>query len=280
MVKKDRLINLYHPITSKPYACNQPYIELPPCTVLAPYIRCFWGTTEAMEKDNMKADKTTVVIPDTCMDIIFHFDAENQVKDSGFCVMDDNYYSVSYSGSDSFSSTFAIRFYGWATVLFADDKFSGCRNRAFDVDMFFPNLKREILPLIMGVTSLERRAEIASSCLLGMLDLRKLNNNLMNAVFDIVDMRGTLKISEISARNVMSKRQLERIFDENMGISPKKFSDLVRYQMLWHDFCYEKSADIQDLVDKYSYYDQAHLLNDFKKYHGMLPKKAIELALG
>lgn len=289
MLKKDELITIYHPITSKPYVYNQPYTELQPCAALAPYIRCFWGTNVTkiatvtkvgpMTKNDKKADKTITVIPDTCMDIIFHFDIENKVTDSGFCVIDEKPYSVNYAENASFSSTFAIRFYGWAAILFAGDRFAGCRNRAFDVDVFFPNLKKVMLPLIAGVDSLEERAEIASRYLLGMLDLNRINHNFMNAVCDIIDARGTLKVAEISAKNAISKRQLERIFDENMGISPKNFSALVRYQMLWHDFCYEKGVDILDLVDKYSYYDQAHLLNDFRKYHGMSPKQAVEWAV-
>lgn len=275
MLNQEKLITVYHPITSKPYAYNQSYTELQPCASLAPYIRCFWGTDGPITE---KTEKTTIVIPDTCMDIIFHFDTESKVLDSGFCVMDEKPYSANESAS--FASTFAIRFYGWAAVLFAGDKFTGCRNQAFDVDMFFPGMKREMLPLIMNVTSLEKRVEIASRYLLRKLTLKRLNNNFMNAVYDIIDMRGTLKVEEVSAQNAISKRQLERIFDENMGISPKNFSSLVRHQMLWHDLCYKKGMDMFDLINKYSYYDQAHLLNDFKKYHGMPPKQAIEFAVG
>ena len=79
-------------------------------------------------------------------------------------------------------------------------------------------MTREMLPLIMDVTSFEKRAEIASRYLLRKLNLKRLNNNFMNAVYDIIDMRGTLKVEEVSAKNAISKRQLERIFDENMGI--------------------------------------------------------------
>ena len=79
-------------------------------------------------------------------------------------------------------------------------------------------MKREMLPLIMNVTSLEKRVEIASRYLLRKLTLKRLNNNFMNAVYDIIEMRGTLKVEEVSAQNAISKRQLERIFDENMGI--------------------------------------------------------------
>lgn len=278
MLRREELTAVYHPITAEPYGRRR-YTELLPCAALAPYVRCFWGT-DADSKEENAEEKSTIVIPDTCMDIIFHFDAENQVTDSSFCVMDERPYRVGPADDPAGCSTFAIRFYGWSAVLFAGDRFAGCRNRAFAVDVFFPDLQKELPPLLGSVTSLEKRAQIAGRYLLKLLDRSRMNHDFMNAVYDIIDSRGTLKVSGIAARNGLSNRHLERIFTENMGISPKNFSSLVRYQMLWQDFCGERKSNVLDLVDKYAYYDQAHLLNDFRKYHGMTPKQAIELARG
>ena len=278
MLRKEELTAVYHPITAEPYGRRR-YTELQPCAALAPYVRCFWGT-DADGSEEHTADTSTLVIPDTCMDIIFHFNAENRMTGSGFSVMDDRPYRVGSADAPAGCSTFAIRFYGWSAVLFARDRFTGCRNGAFAVAAFFPELQKELVPLLESVTSLEKRAQIAGRYLLKLLDRSRMNYDFMNAVYDIIDSRGTLKVSGIAAGNGLSNRHLERIFTENMGISPKNFSSLVRYQMLWQDFCRERKSDVLDLVDKYAYYDQAHLLNDFRKYHGMTPKQAIELARG
>ena len=62
---------LYNPITATPFRNDSKYIEILPCQSLKPYIKCFWGTKRPIT--NIKKDITTdeLIIPDTCMDIIF-----------------------------------------------------------------------------------------------------------------------------------------------------------------------------------------------------------------
>lgn len=67
----------------------------------------------------------------------------------------------------------------------------------------------------------------------------------------------------------MSTRQLERLFHEYIGITPKKISNIIRYQFLWRDILYEPHFDILNAVYKYGFTDQSHLMREFKKYHSM-----------
>ena len=67
----------------------------------------------------------------------------------------------------------------------------------------------------------------------------------------------------------MSTRQLERLFHEYVGITPKKLSNLIRYQFLWRDILCEPDFDVIDAVYKYGYTDQSHLMREFKRYHSM-----------
>lgn len=271
---------MYRPITATPFASGDTYTEIAPCDALRPYIRCFWGTPEPVCTAGIISEEKRLVIPDTCMDIIFRLDYTHNVAHSSFCAMDENFYSAGSMGNPALTSTFAIRFYAWTAVLFADNSFAGSKNHAFAVDEFFPALEKEMMPMLLSVSSLSERAEIAGRYLHGRLNPDRRNNNLMNVISDIIHARGTLRISDLSDRNAISGKQLERIFNENMGISPKSFSSLVRYQMLWQELCFGRHFDALDLVEKYGYSDQAHLLNDFKKRHSMTPAQAIRLARG
>lgn len=273
-----RLITQYHPITADPFQRNENYAETAPCNALKPYIRCFWGTPEPVRRSGIISDKPSLVIPDTCMDIIFHFDYTNNLADGHFCALDENSYSSSGIGNSALTSTFAIRFYAWTAVLFAENSFAGSKNRAFEVGDYFSALKKELLPMLMSVTSLDKRAEFAGDILLKRLNPNRINANLMNGISDIICTRGTAKISDIAQQNALSKKHLERVFNENMGISPKAFSSLVRYQMLWQEICFSPRFNVLDAVEKYGYSDQSHLLNEFKRRHSMTPKQAVKFA--
>ena len=269
---------MYRPITATPFARNATYAEIAPCDALKPYIRCFWGTPHPVGAVDIAEAKTTLVIPDTCMDIIFRINHTQGTVHGSFCAIDDNSYSADSVGTAALTSTFAIRFYAWSTVLFAENSFVGSKNQVFMVDEFFPALERELLPMLWSTPSLAARAELAGGYLLKRLNPDRRNDRLMSAVSVIIHARGTLKISELAGKNAISGKQLERIFAENIGISPKTFSSLVRYQMLWQDLCFGGCRNILDLVQKYGYSDQAHLLNDFKRHHSLPPSQAVALA--
>lgn len=266
----DILTKMYYPLTSIPFEKNETYSEIIPCDALKPYIRCFWGSTE-----NFYNNADRLIIPDTCMDIIFNFDYSKNTLSSLFCTIDEQSYFSSKKQDNSVNSTFAIRFYAWSTVLFADNCFIASKNKVFDIDDFFFGLKNEMMSMLMRIDSFSERCTITEKYLLKRLDIFKQNHNLMNAVFDIINSNATISIKDLALHNAISQRQLERIFNVNMGISPKAFSSLVRYQLVWQDMCLNRNVNTLDMTEKYGYSDQSHLLNDFKRFHSLTPREGL-----
>lgn len=78
---------------------------------------------------------------------------------------------------------------------------------------------------------------------------------------------------------LIGSRQLERLFLEYIGVSPKSLASMVRYQYLWNELLYHKDFNIADAVYQYGYSDQAHLCHDFKKYHSMRISDARKYAI-
>lgn len=265
------LADLYRPITASPFRNDDLYAEIPPCDALKPFIRCFWGTN-----GKVKLTGPELVIPDTCMDIVFTFDYTNNTTKSCFCTIDEAGTLCGRSDGTLFTS-FGIRFYAWSAALFTDISFSGRKNRFFDADEFAKGIGGEMLPMLAAVDTLEERARFAEKNLCKRLDTGRMNSIIMNSVYDIIGSGGNAAASELARNNAVSVRQLERIFDENIGISPKKLASLFRYQMLWQELSRGKT-DILGLAEKYGYYDQAHLLHDFGKRHLMTPRAAVEFA--
>ena len=130
----DTLTRLYHPITGTPFQSDETYREVTPCTALAPYIRCFWGSEHPLPAHPHEGG---IVIPDTCMDIIFTVDyAVNHIS-SQFCPLDEHsLFTVASDASGGLAATFAIRFYAWTACVFAEDTLRGSSNYQFPVDAF------------------------------------------------------------------------------------------------------------------------------------------------
>ncbi len=271
------LAEIYHPITGTPFQNDETYCEIAPCDALKPYVRCFWGTKRPVEVTECRYD-SGIVIPDTCMDIIFHIDYTRNTVGGHFCALDERSFLTSGAGFPGLTSTFAIRFYAWSAILFTENALNGSKNRAFRVEEFFQSLKSELQPQLFDVPTLAGRIDLAEKALLKRLRPERMNDDLLNAIYYMIENNGRARISDICCYTSVSEKQLERMFSHHMGISPKSFSSLIRYQLLWQEMISAPRFDILDAVEKYGYADQAHLLNDFKRRHLMTPREAVVFA--
>ncbi len=253
------LAQRYTPILSTPFG-RKGYRETAPCAVLAPFIRCFWA-------DNHSSAREILVIPDTCMDIIFEIG-----RGGFFCGMDEG----SFYSADRGAELFGIRFYAWTVRLFSRRDFSRSGGGRFELGEFFDGAE-ELMRSIQNADSFERRIAAAEKWLLDRIYDASPDNDLLNAADFIIGKHGAVGISELCMHTIVSARTLERLFMRNMGVSPKAFSSLVRYQLLWRDML-RPGFDVLDAVEKFGYSDQPHLLNDFRRRHLMNPHLAIEYA--
>ena len=270
------LSQLYRPITGTPFQADETYREVTPCEALRPYIRCFWGSESPLPA---KPHEGGIVIPDTCMDIIFTVDyAQNRIF-SAFCALDEHTYRTPASTeSGGLSASFAIRFYAWTAGLFAADKLNGSANAVFPVEAFSHSLERMLTPILFEETTLMGKVLAAESALLALLRPERADPAVLCAIHHLLRTEGRAHISELSAALALSNRQLERRFDAAMGLSPKALAGLMRYQLLWQDMALNPHFHALDAVARFGYTDQAHLLNDFRRRHGMSPKEALAFA--
>ncbi|MCM1166358.1 MAG: AraC family transcriptional regulator [Lachnospiraceae bacterium] len=251
------LAKKYHPILCTPFG-REGYREAAPCAALAPFVRCFWTERQTAFEQ--------LVIPDTCMDIIIDINGSGAF----FCALDESSF---YSGNGG-AELFGIRFYAWTAQMFSRRDFTGSGGGSFAAGEFFDGID-ELEAAVRAAATFEERVEIAEKRLSERLDGLRADDNLLNAVNLIIERRGALGIAELCEHTALSARTLERLFARDMGVSPKAFSSLVRYQLLWQEMALQCGFNILDAVEKYGYADQSHLLNDFRKRHLMTPKQAL-----
>lgn len=275
-----QFFQIYHPVTATPFACDKNYMEFEPCQALKPFIRCFWGTKKPVSERKTGADTSKIVIPDTCMDILFEVDFTSNKIVSQFCGIDDRTFCADESnetGKKIFK--FGIRFYAWSAVLFAEESMRGVRNAFFEVDCHFSKIKRAIEPLLFDVPDMNTFIPVVEKVLLKHFYAKHENPLVTEAVSKILLSKGNLKATALSKALHISHRQLERLFQEYIGVAPKNFASMVRYQYLWNEILYSPQFDILDAVYQYGYTDQAHMLRDFKKFHSMNITEARRYAL-
>lgn len=274
------LHNIYKPITATPFRSCENYMEFEPCNALKPYIRCFWGTRRAVRQKKSDAAVKEIVTPDTCMDIIFTVDFTNNKIESRFCGIDDRTYSAHYADkADRTFFSFAIRFYAWGAAIFAEESMRDTKNAFFNAGYHFPKIKKEMEKRLFDAADICQFIPIVENILLNRLSNRHKNRMVFQAIHTIVANKGNLRIKDLKREVLIGERQLERLFREYVGASPKSLASMVRYQYLWRNLIYKNTFHIQDAVYEYGYADQAHLCHDFKKYHSMNMADAVKYAM-
>ena len=279
---------MFFPLTSTPFA-RSGYHELFPSKELSPYVRAFWTSWNEKQSALQIEISPVPIIPDLCADIIITTDGtgnevdEREISSMFFCGISDKTFTPVHSQGQH-RQLFGIRFYAWQASLFSDEPLFKTSNGFFDLESHFQTLRKLLLAKLSPVMNLEEFKQVAEETLLELLvrpasKTPEKNPLIMDAIIQMIRTRGSLPLSSIIKDIHATERQLERLFAQTLSLSPKKVSSLIRYQSLWQNVCFSKNFDIQDAVADFGYFDQSHLLNDFKKFHGMNLSEARHLAL-
>lgn len=264
---------LYQPLTSHPFQSDAAYREFLPANFLRQYVACYWTMEDTGESKKGKV----LVIPDTCMDVIVHINHTRQVISGGLCGMQDQpFFSKGKEKGDRITS-FAIRFHFWSACLFMKLDFHTACNRYVELRELGSGWQ-QLFDSFFYITDIGERISRTEQFLLNQLYRSESNPNLYNAIHHILASHGRDSVSDIREGVCISQRQLERLFLQDIGLPMKRMAKLVRYQNVWREMLLSPKEPVQDLVYRYGYTDQSHLLKDFKHFHGVTPAEAVKIA--
>lgn len=159
-----------------------------------------------------------------------------------------------------FTSTAAYKFFRQSMHDLANDLFSFA-------DCFGnegASLEKEVNDLRDPYRKIERVQEF----LVDQLTQVKRNNTIVDYSIDLIDRsHGLIGIQELERKTGYSKRYLDLLFKDHLGIAPKALSTILRFQYFYKVVGNQKES-IYDL-----YYDESHFIKEFKRFTGYSPGK-------
>ncbi len=239
------------------------YTEFAPHPTLAPYIDAYW--TAAGDGTGMQMEK---ILPDGCIDIIFNLGPD--------CLSENNSY-VLESGQAHLIGTMT-RFK--ETLMLPETRLLGIRFKpaAFTVFYDYPSLEALTDTTISFDKRLAPDLDDTVKYSVQYLDhffLKKLSKpvrSILPMISGIQDAKGLLTVKALAEKHFTTTRQLERAFNQQMGISPKEFINLVRYQTTFREIKNNASQkSLLQIAFECGYYDHSHLTNEIKRYTGVAP---------
>ena len=143
-------------------------------------------------------------------------------------------------------------------------------NDNLDFNDFIPPKKRRLLRETLSETSkLDDMVKHVESFLFQFVPCYKHIYRLrtvLNAL-RLIESSDSMSIDRISNELKFSQRHLLRMFDEHVGLSPKKYIRLQRFSKTFKQIIHKKK------ILNHSYYDQSHMVREFSKFTGFTPKK-------
>ncbi|KNZ42749.1 helix-turn-helix domain-containing protein [Acetobacterium bakii] len=85
----------------------------------------------------------------------------------------------------------------------------------------------------------------------------------------ITNVDGIINVNELSHTIGYTPRYINRLFNRDIGLSPKTFSKIIRFQNVL--LALRKDQQVSAIAANMGYYDQSHLLKDFKQFTGISP---------
>lgn len=87
---------------------------------------------------------------------------------------------------------------------------------------------------------------------------------------------GTISINELQNLSNTSRKTLERTFLHYLGLNPKLYSQIIRFNTAKSLINNLNSIDISDLGHELDYYDHSHFSAEFKRFSNFTPREYIK----
>ncbi len=97
---------------------------------------------------------------------------------------------------------------------------------------------------------------------------------MLHHTLNLMGNKKIFTLSEIREDSFITKKTLERYFVNHIGVTPKQYANICRFNnVLTYLDDLLTEPDWYDVIVSFGYYDQSHLIREFKRYSGKTPKE-------
>ncbi|CAN5617372.1 hypothetical protein BH23BAC1_BH23BAC1_04240 [soil metagenome] len=145
-------------------------------------------------------------------------------------------------------------------------------NKRLALQDFLGEKAKEIHNKVKTGNTVEERINILENFLISYLETVKSRLSIIDDTISFINQNnGMVTVEEILTKFKFSRRYLEKKFLEKVGISPKLYARIRRFGYLSNKVSNNKDINWQDIVFEHGYYDQSHLVKDYKTFNQMKP---------
>ena len=251
------------------------YREIKPKAPLVGFVECFW-TLEDSEGNGTNHDPEPI-LPDGCVELILNFGERfREHRDDGNQVYQPTNMLVGQMtrptliAPTGMVSLVGIRFQPGGTLPFFRLAMHEITDKIIELGAFAGTLERDLVACVAEADRLNEKVTAIESLLIERVRNCKHDSWLNRLAAAVVQQGGCITVDTIASTAGVSARHLQRRFLQDVGIGPKLFCRVLRFQQVFRAVERDKSG-WASVAHDCGYYDQAHLIRDFQQFAGQPP---------
>jgi len=249
-----------------------------PCQTLSPLVKQYWALDNIMEKGKYHSQR---IIPTGLIELTIYLEDKPLALHGGEAVSDPSFlsgqqnmpYDLKVSGH---VSVFSITFHPQGAQMFFDIPMDEIIDQTVSLRHLQSDFIDQVEEDLYEAAGFSERVRVMDQFLIKLLHLKQKHTEiprLMSVISQIDRTRGMISIDSLAKEACLSRKQFERVFKSGVGISPKRFLRIIRLQHAIFRKQTESGVSLTRLAYDCGYYDQSHMINDFKYLTGMSPRK-------
>lgn len=253
------------------------YQTYKPHSDLESIINCYWTLEVPATNDYQKQR----IVPDGTIEMAFilgddikRYTSENDFILQPRALVLGQTIAPFYIKPTGYVNTFAIRFYPHGFANFVTVPIKTLANKETPIEILFGEVNaKKLEQKIVQATDTNQRIKIIERFLLKKLSEQHTIDNIVRTTIDALLLtKGRVSINNILREDLSKRRQLERKFGKQTGLSPKQLGKLIRFQSALK-MLLDEEENLVNIAYENEYYDQAHFIKDFKEFTGISPKE-------
>lgn len=254
------------------------YQTFQPHPDLRSVVSCYWTLEVHAQNDSQKQR----IVPDGCIEMAFILgdDIKRYTSGDAFILQPramilGQTIEPFYIEPTGYVNTFAVRFYPYGFANFVSEPINNLANKETPIqELFDENIAKELENDIINAPDTKHRIDIVEKFLSGSLNSKATIDNIVKMTIDaLLSTNGSASIKTILKEDLSKRRQLERNFIKQIGVSPKQLARVIRLQAALKMMLNGRAENLTDIAYESEYFDQAHFTKDFKEFTGINPKE-------
>lgn len=254
------------------------YLTFKPHNDLESIVKFYWTLEVPFDPKNQKQK----IVPDGCIEMTFNFrdKIKKIISETEFILQPNT--MVMGQRTKSFDilpvgnvDTFAVCFYPIGFANFVEIPLENLVDKEIPISELFEQAEAcELEQRMIQAIDAQERIDIIETFLLKKLNEKNTISNIVKSTVEsLLKANGTTPINVLLKNDTSKRRQLERHFKKQIGISPKQLGKAIRLQATLNLLLNKKKETLTDIAYESEYFDQAHFTKDFKEFTGINPKE-------